>query len=54
MIFRFFETRVNPFVRFNETTPPDRIWPYVRSHLGNFWPYLGWMAVTGLIVAGPP
>ncbi|WP_298495147.1 ABC transporter ATP-binding protein [uncultured Maritimibacter sp.] len=51
MIFRFFETRVNPFVRFNETTPPDRIWPYVRSHLGNFWPYLGWMAVTGLIVA---
>ncbi|MBV7380749.1 ABC transporter ATP-binding protein [Maritimibacter dapengensis] len=50
-MFRFFETRVDPFVSHDDATPPEKIWPYVKSHLGNFWPWLGWMAVLGLIVA---
>ncbi|MEC7761616.1 MAG: ABC transporter ATP-binding protein [Pseudomonadota bacterium] len=50
-MFRFFESRVDPFVDHDRATPPGRIWPYVKTHLGNFWPWLGWMAVTGLIVA---
>ncbi len=50
-MFRFFENLVNPFAPHDPSTPPGKIWPYLRSHYGNFGGWMVWMAATGVLVA---
>lgn len=50
-MFRFFENLVNPFQRFDETTPPKSLWPYIRTQIAPFKKWMVWMALTGILVA---
>lgn len=50
-MFRFFENLVDPFQPFDDSTPPNSLWPYLRSQLGPFKKLMVWMALTGILVA---
>ncbi|PIE08457.1 MAG: multidrug ABC transporter ATP-binding protein, partial [Rhodobacterales bacterium] len=50
-LFRFFETRVDPFAPGPSATPPKTVWPFLKSHYGNFRRWMVWMALSGVVVA---
>ena len=50
-MFRFFENLVDPFQPFDATTPPNSLWPYLRSQFAPFKKLMIWMAATGILVA---
>ncbi|HHS94082.1 MAG TPA: ABC transporter ATP-binding protein, partial [Rhodobacterales bacterium] len=50
-MFRLFENLVDPFAPHDGATPPARVWPYLKSHFGNFGRWMWWMAATGVAVA---
>ncbi|WP_457649175.1 ABC transporter ATP-binding protein [Profundibacter sp.] len=50
-MFRFFENLVDPFAPFDEKTPPETLWAYLKSHYGPFRKLMIWMALTGVLVA---
>ncbi|MGB0157386.1 MAG: ABC transporter ATP-binding protein [Thalassovita mediterranea] len=50
-MFRFFENLVDPFARFEATTPPATLWAYLKTQLGPFRKWMVFMAITGVLVA---
>lgn len=50
-MFRFFENLVDPFQPFDETTPPKKLWPYMRSQFGPFRKVMLLMGLTSALVA---
>ncbi|MCG7573475.1 ABC transporter ATP-binding protein/permease [Phaeobacter sp. CNT1-3] len=50
-MFRFFENLVDPFARFEATTPPAALWAYLKTQLGPFRKWMVFMAITGVLVA---
>ncbi len=50
-MFRFFENLVDPFRSFDASTPPNSLWPYLRSQFAPFKRLMAWMAATGILVA---
>ncbi|MEJ2000843.1 MAG: ABC transporter ATP-binding protein [Maritimibacter sp.] len=50
-MFRFFENLVDPFTATDSTTPPARLWPYLKTHYRNFGRLLPLVGVTSTIVA---
>lgn len=50
-MFRFFENLVDPFKPFADSTPPNTLWPYLRSQFAPFKKLMLWMAATGILVA---
>ncbi|PIE16424.1 MAG: multidrug ABC transporter ATP-binding protein [Rhodobacterales bacterium] len=50
-MFRFFENLINPFAPFAQTTPPDTLWAYLRSHYAPFKKLMVAMGLTGILVA---
>ena len=50
-LYRRFETLVDPFAEDGRDTPPDRIWPYIRTHLRPYHRLLPLIGAAGIIVA---
>lgn len=50
-MFRFFENLIDPFQKFDPSTPPNSLWPYLRSQFAPFKKLMIWMAATGILVA---
>ncbi|PJN96844.1 multidrug ABC transporter ATP-binding protein [Amaricoccus sp. HAR-UPW-R2A-40] len=51
-MFRFFETRVDPYATYDEDAPPPaRLWPFLRAYLRPLFPVMGWATLTILAVA---
>jgi len=50
-MFRQFENLVDPFQSHATTTPPAKLWPYIRSQLAPYRKWMLWMAFTGVFVA---
>lgn len=50
-MYKFFETRLNPFARFPRDTPPDSLWAYLRTQYKPFHKWMLAMAFSGVTVA---
>lgn len=50
-MFRFFENLIDPFQKFDPSTPPNSLWPYLHSQFAPFKKLMIWMAATGILVA---
>ena len=50
-MYRFFENLVDPFADSGRDTPPDRIWPYIKTHLKPYHRLLPVIGTAGIIVA---
>lgn len=51
MLFRYFETRVDPFAGTIEGPPPATVFGYLKSHLAPYKGWLPWIALVGLLTA---
>jgi len=51
MLFRYFETRVDPFAGTIEGPPPATVLGYLKSHLVPYKGWLPWIALMGLLTA---
>ncbi|MEP5758841.1 MAG: ABC transporter ATP-binding protein [Litoreibacter sp.] len=51
MLFRYFETRIDPFAGTIEGPPPSTVWAYLKSQLSPYKTWLPWIAVVGLLMA---
>ncbi len=51
MLFRYFETRVDPFAGTIEGPPPATVLGYLQSHLAPYKGWLPWIALVGLLTA---
>lgn len=50
-MYRFFESRVNPFARRTTGKPPSRLWPFLMAELVPFRKLVPWLCIGGLGVA---
>ena len=50
-MYRFFENLVDPFAPVADDTPPDRLWPYIRTQVRPFHHLIPFIALSGLVVA---
>jgi ATP-binding cassette subfamily B multidrug efflux pump len=51
-MFRYFESLVDPYAAYAEDdTPPNRLWPFLRSYLWSMRRVMGWAALSILAVA---
>ncbi|GFE51077.1 multidrug ABC transporter ATP-binding protein [Roseobacter cerasinus] len=50
-MFRFFESRIDPFAAPPEDTPPATVIGFIRSQLAPYRRWLPWVALTGLLAA---
>jgi ATP-binding cassette subfamily B multidrug efflux pump len=50
-MFRFFETRIDPFRAHDETMPPANLVGFYWRYCRQVWPYLACLLVVGLIVS---
>ena len=53
-MYRYFEDLVDPFQPFENTTPPDRVLPYIWSQARTLGIWLPIMVTTSLLVAIVP
>ncbi|MEP3346783.1 MAG: ABC transporter ATP-binding protein [Litoreibacter sp.] len=51
MLFRYFETRIDPFSSAVEGPPPATVLSYLTSHLAPYRGWLPWIALVGLLTA---
>ena len=50
-MFRFFETRIDPFRDHDESTPPATLFGYYGRYCRQVWPYLVALMTISLIVS---
>jgi ATP-binding cassette subfamily B multidrug efflux pump len=50
-MFRFFETRIDPFRPHDETMPPANLLGFYWRYCRQVWPYLACLLVVGLVVS---
>lgn len=50
-MFRFFETRIDPFVEPTAGPPPGTVNGFIKSQLAPYRRWLPWLALTGLLAA---
>jgi ATP-binding cassette subfamily B multidrug efflux pump len=50
-MFRFFETRIDPFRAHDESMPPANLFGYYARYCGQVWPFLLALMAIGLIVS---
>jgi ATP-binding cassette, subfamily B, multidrug efflux pump len=50
-MFRFFETRIDPFRLHDETMPPANLLGFYWRYCRQVWPYLACLLVVGLVVS---
>ena len=50
-MFRFFETRIDPFREHDESMPPARLFGYYGRYCRQVWPFLVALMAIGLLVA---
>jgi len=50
-MYKFFESRINPFARFRRETPPDTLWAYLKTQFQPFHKWMLAMAFSGISVA---
>jgi ATP-binding cassette, subfamily B, multidrug efflux pump len=50
-MFRFFETRIDPFRSHDQTMPPANLLGFYWRYCRQVWPVLAWVMATGLVVS---
>jgi ATP-binding cassette subfamily B multidrug efflux pump len=50
-MFRFFETRIDPFRDHDESTPPATLFGYYGRYCRQVWPFLAALMAISLIVS---
>ena len=50
-MYKFFESRINPFARFSRDTPPATLWAYLKTQFVPFHKWMIAMAFSGIVVA---
>ena len=50
-MFRFFETRIDPFREHDESTPPASLFGYYGRYCRQVWPFLVALMAIGLVVS---
>jgi ATP-binding cassette, subfamily B, multidrug efflux pump len=50
-MFRFFETRIDPFREHDESMPPASLFGYYGRYCRQVWPFLGALMAIGLVVS---
>ncbi len=50
-MFRFFESRIDPFRAHDETMPPANLFGFYRRYCRQVWPYIAALMIVGLMVS---
>jgi ATP-binding cassette, subfamily B, multidrug efflux pump len=50
-MFRYFESRIDPFHAHDETMPPANLIGFYARYCRQVWPFLSWLMVIGLVVS---